>query len=218
MKSFRGVLFDFDGTLVRTMEDHLSAWQTVAKEYGIEVDPSQYYLREGSPVHEIAGIFSGRELEKTSAEFKEIIRKKEDHFVRNHRFEVYPGVEKFLDELQMRGVPAGIVTAGLFDRITRSTPREFLSRFKTLVSGDKVARGKPFPDSYIMGASELGLAPESCIVVENAPLGITAAKQSGAYCVAICSTLERKHLCEADEIVDSFADLMSSSAIREVLK
>ncbi len=215
---FRGVLFDFDGTLVRSMEDHLSAWQTVAKEYGVNVEPSEYFLNEGSAVHEIAGIFSGKKIDKGSEEYKEIIRKKEDHYVRHHQFSLYPGVEMLLKELQSQNIPMGIVTAGLFDRITRSTPADFLSRFKTLVTGDKVSKGKPFPDSYIKGAEDLGLAPESCIVIENAPLGITAAKRAGAYCVAVCSTLERKHLNEADEIVASFADLKSSSVIREVLK
>ncbi len=81
-----------------------------------------------------------------------------------------------------------------------------------------MSKGKPFPDSYIKGAETRGITPESCIVVENAPLGITAAKKAGSYCLAVYYTLDHKHLTDADEIVASFADLMSSSAIREVLK
>ncbi len=81
-----------------------------------------------------------------------------------------------------------------------------------------MSKGKPFPDSYIKGAETRGLTPESCIVVEYAPMGITDAKRASSHCVAVCSTLEHKHLTDADEIVASFADLMSSSAIREVLK
>ncbi len=122
---FRGVQFDFDGALVKSMGDHLSAWQTVAKDDGVNVEPSEYFLNEGSAVHEIAGNFSGKKIEKHSHEYKVIIRKKEDPFVRQYRFELYPGVEKFLDELHVRNIPTGHVTAGLFDRITRTTPADF---------------------------------------------------------------------------------------------
>lgn len=122
---FRGVQFDFDGALVKSMGDHLSAWQTVAKDDGVNVEPSEYFLNEGSAVHEIAGNFSGKKIEKHSHEYKVIIRKKEDPFVRQYRFELYPGVEKILDELHVRNIPKGHVTAGLFDRITRTTPADF---------------------------------------------------------------------------------------------
>ncbi len=146
------------------------------------------------------------------------IGKEEDHFLRHHRLELYPGVEKFRGELNARNIPTEIVTAGLFDRITRATPPDFMSRFKTLITGDKVSKCKPFPNSYMKGTQTRGLTPKSCLVVENAPMRITAAKEAGAHCVAVCYTLEHKHLTDADEIVASFADLMSSSAIREVLK
>ncbi len=122
---FRGVQFDFDGALVKSMGDHLSAWQTVAKDDGVNVEPSEYFLNEGSAVHEIAGIFSGKKIENISDEYKVIIRKEEVHFVRHHRFELYLGVEKFLYKLHVRNMPPGIVTAGLFDRITRTTPADF---------------------------------------------------------------------------------------------
>ncbi len=121
----RGVLSNLYGTLVNSIEDHLSASQTVPKGYGVNVEPSEYFLNEGSAVHEIAGNFSGKKIEKHSHEYKVIIRKKEDPFVRQYRFELYPGVEKILDELHVRNIPKGHVTAGLFDRITRTTPADF---------------------------------------------------------------------------------------------
>ncbi|GAI93777.1 unnamed protein product, partial [marine sediment metagenome] len=110
----------------------------------------------------------------------------------------------------------GIVTAGLSERVHNSVPLKFLSKFDVVITGDKTIRGKPFSDPYLKGAEELGLKPEECIVVENAPLGIQAAKSAGAYCIAICSTLDRSYLEEADEIVEKFEDLNTLDFIKQL--
>ena len=75
-------------------------------------------------------------------------------------------------------------------------------------------KGKPSADPYLMGSESLSIPPEQCIVVENAPLGIQAAK---AYCIAICSILESLYLQEADLVVDSFEELHSLSVIGSLL-
>jgi beta-phosphoglucomutase-like phosphatase (HAD superfamily) len=110
-----------------------------------------------------------------------------------------------------------IITAGHLDQLKLSVPEYFLNHFDALVTGDQVSRGKPDPEPYLRGAESLGLAPQECIAVENAPLGVQSARRARIYCIAICSTVSRDKLAEADEILESFEDLRSSVKIRQML-
>jgi beta-phosphoglucomutase len=76
-----------------------------------------------------------------------------------------------------------------------------------IITGDKVYNCKPHPEPYLNAAKALSVGPLECVVVENAPVGIESAKSAGMYCIAICSTLERRYLEKADMIIDKFADL-----------
>ena len=110
-----------------------------------------------------------------------------------------------------------IVTAGDLDQLSSSVPERFLEQFDGLITGDLVVRSKPDPEPYLRGAASLGLFPEQCIAVENAPLGVQSARRANIYCIALCSTVNRKDLAEADEIVDQFENLRDSARIREFL-
>jgi len=206
-KKIKGILFDFDGVIAKTMEDNFNAWKAAMKDFDVELMGSDYYILEGMPLRDVARKFCRKfNLDESLADH--IVAKKEDYYLKNHHFEFYPGVEVTIDFLKKRKILMGVVTAALTDRLKKSAPAEFLEKFDTIVSGDKVERGKPFPDQYFRGLSDLNLSKTECIVVENAPLGIKAAKNAGLYCIAICSTLDRSYLTEADEIIGEFKDLL----------
>ena len=99
-----------------------------------------------------------------------------------------------------------IVSAANYARLSKTLDPSILNEFNTVITGDKIDRGKPFPDPYLMAAKELGLEPSECLVVENAPVGIEAAKNAGMYCIAITSTLDKKYLSKADKIIGNFFD------------
>ena len=213
---YKGILFDFDGTLARTMEDNLEAWRAVTKGYGIDLKGDDYFPFEGLPMKEVAArFFTSKGL--TPPDVKDLVAQKDEWYLKHHQFSFYPGVEDLINSLARAKVPLGIVTAALRDRLERTVPQEFLEKFTTVLTGNMIERGKPFPDPYLAGARALGLDPQECIVVENAPLGIEAAKSAKAYCVAVCTTLARKYLTAADDIVDRFEDLRSVTVIRSML-
>ena len=143
---------------------------------------------------------------------------KDEFFLNLHQFKLYPGVTKLIDTLVENQIPIGIVTAGQKTRILETVPGSVLGKFNTLVTGDMLKQGKPFPDPYIVGSEALGFAPENCIVVENAPLGIQAPKAANTYCIAICSTLESSYLQEADAVIDSFDQLRNLDIIDALLR
>jgi len=205
-KKIKGILFDFDGVLAKTMEDNFNAWKAAMKDFGADLKENDYYILEGMPLKEIAKKYCQKSnLSASLAE--QIIAKKENYYLKNHHFEFYPGVEEFIDYLKNRKIRIGIVTSALIDRLEKSVPKIFLEKFDAIISGEKTNRGKPFPDQYLKGLSELKLKESECVAIENSPLGIQAAKSAGLYCIAICSTLDKSYLKDADEIIGRFNDL-----------
>ncbi len=209
----RAVLFDFDGTLANTMEDNYRAWQYVLHAVGADIGREEYFLLEGMKLSEVARTLCERHG-VVLPDYGDFIRKKEDYYLRNHTFSFYDGVLRIIAKLCRAGVPLAIVTAGMHARIAHSVPAGFLNQFKSVVTGEKTERNKPFPDPYLKAAEELGVSISECIVVENAPLGIDSAKAAGAFCIAISSTLNPQLLAAADSIVARFEDIETLPVIQ----
>ena len=202
----RGVLFDLDGTLIRSMEDHYRAWKQALSPFGYALSRQEYFRLEGLPVKEIARQYC--ELAGAPEVAHEaVMREKERYYLANHRLRFYANAQSVVKMTRRRMIRSAIVTAGLKDRVVRSLPADFLELFDGLVTGDLTARGKPFPDPYLKGLEILGLTPGEAIVVENAPIGIRSAKAAGLFCVAICSTLPKEDLHEADLTIGAIGEL-----------
>ena len=216
MPPFRAVVFDFDGTLAETMDDHFRAWQAVMAAYGIPLAPEDYYPLEGVRVAELPRRFFEKYGQAPRDEAA-IVQHKERYYLAHHQFAFYPGVEALIRQLHDRRVPMAVVTAGLLDRLRRSVPQGFLEQFTAIVTGDETTEGKPSPQPYLRGAEKLGVRPAECIAVENAPIGVESAKRAGAYCIALCTTVSRHHLTQADEVVESFAALKDTPLIKQLL-
>lgn len=212
----KGVLFDFDGTLADTMEGHYQAWKSALAEYGIALQARDYYPLEGRGLHDVAREFT-KERSWTDAAVGELVRKKKQHYVQRQSIVFFPDVESLISELRVRRVPMAIVTAGHLDQLQSSVPKRFLEQFDALITGDLIERGKPDPEPYLRGAEKLGLAPSDCVAVENSPLGVRSARGAGVYCIAVCSTVGRADLNEADEVLERFADLRKSAVIGRIL-
>jgi beta-phosphoglucomutase-like phosphatase (HAD superfamily) len=79
--------------------------------------------------------------------------------------------------------------------------------FDCIVSGQDVSESKPSPQTYLLAAEKLGTTPSNCVVIEDSPLGVKAAKTAGMKCLAVTNTHHRQYLHEADRVVDSLEDV-----------
>lgn len=213
---FKGILFDFDGTLADTMESHFRAWKTTLAEYGVSISEADYFPLEGLGLREVVETIAEKRA-FSETDINEIVWKKKEHYVRTHRTTFYPGVESLIEMLKQKKIPMGIVTAGHLDQLKGSVPGWFLSQFNTLVTGEQFIRGKPHPDPYLRGAKDLGFDPGECVAVENAPIGVESVKNAGIYCIAICTTVSPEQLSKADEILEKMDDLKTSPTIQGFL-
>jgi len=122
------------------------------------------------------------------------------------------GAEAFTRALAGRGVPLGIATsteAPLY-AIKAAPHRGWLGMFGAAVCGDdpRVARAKPAPDIFLAAAQDLGVPPASCLVFEDSPFGVEAARAAGMQVIALPDpAMDRARYTRADAVVTGFADL-----------
>ncbi len=210
----KGILFDFDGTLAKTMKLHYLAWQRSLQPYDLSLLEEEYYPLEGMRIQDIAKLF----CEKYNLPFTEIapiMQRKKEWYLRQAFPGVYSQVQDIIAQLKTRNLRLAIVTASTGEQLHGSVPDTFLAQFEVIITGERTERGKPFPDPYLLGLKELQLQPEECIVVENAPLGVKSAKNAGVYCIAVTHTVGKEKLQEADEIIPSIANILQSRRLSE---
>nr|WP_269570401.1 HAD family hydrolase [Legionella tunisiensis] len=82
------------------------------------------------------------------------------------------------------------------------------SHFNTIVTADHVRYGKPSPEGYLLTAKKLGFSPNQCLVIEDSPHGIIAAKEAGMLVIALLTSYQEAELLQADYIARDFETLM----------
>lgn len=120
-----------------------------------------------------------------------------------------PGVLEALDAL---GVLTCVASNASRDRLTRSLGFVgLLDRFAdTAFSADDVATGKPAPDLFLLAARSHGTDPDACVVVEDTPTGVLAARRAGMRVIAVLGTTDANGLRDADVIVDRLGDVVDA--------
>ncbi len=202
-----GVIFDMDGVLIDSAPAHLRSWQVLARECGGTVTQEQFANTFGQQNCDIVPILFGKISEdrmRTLADRKEgiyrdLIRKR-------------PPIVKGAVELVR-----GLYDAGVRLAVGSSGPRENIELalsamnvgdcISVVVSGDEVARGKPDPEVFSLAANRLGVEPARCVVVEDAPVGVEAARAAGARVVAVLMHHPADAFGQADQVVPRLTDL-----------
>jgi len=203
-----GVIFDMDGVLVDSAEAHLASWKLMAAEHGLSVTESQVAATFGRQNRDIIPVLFG---EVSDAKLKALGDRKEELYrdlVRG-RAPVVPGADRLV---------RGLASCGAKLAIGSSAPRAnidlvleemgLVALFDVVVSGDEVTRGKPDPQVFTMACARMGLPADRCVVIEDAPAGVTAAKRAGAKGVAVMIHHERSAFAGADLVVGRLADIV----------
>lgn len=209
----RAVLFDMDGVILDSMRFHVAAWRRAMEEFGLSVDENLLYLHEGAIEPDTAvRIFCDNGCTMDEATFAAILARQMEIFSTEFRPRVrpYPAAYSLVERLKREGWRLAVVTSSHSRVLQETLPPELAGSMDSIVTGDRVERRKPHPDPYLAAMSSLGVGPAECVVVENAPAGIRAAKAAGAHCVAITTTLPPDCLSEADAVVESHEDILGS--------
>ncbi len=205
----KGLIFDVDGVLMDSMPYHADAWVQAFGEVGIHITNMDIYEIEGSNHKGVVDlIFQKAGMEPDTSDYEVFLIKKRENFLRNNRAEPFKGMQMCLKALKKKYKLA--VASGADRTIVNALMGQFYPGiFEAIVSGEDVTRGKPDPEPYLKAALKLGLEPEECMVIENAPLGIKSAKMAGIYCVAVPTYLPKEKLMGADMVLTDHAELIA---------
>ncbi len=205
------VIFDMDGVLLATEQIYTDVTQEIVGRWGKTFDWSIKSNMVGRP-----SIESARYLVKTldlPIEPEAYLREREAAFqTRMPEAEPMPGAVELVRGLSERGVPMAVATSShrhMFDLKTRRHG-EWFRLFDCVVLGDdpRIARGKPAPDIFLLAAKELGAAPETCLVFEDAPSGVEAARAAGMLVVGLPDPgLDPERLAGAHHITHSLTEI-----------
>ena len=213
----RGVIFDFNGTMVFDEKFHLAAWRKFfAEKIGREISDEEYQKYfQGLNVGEILEKFLGKKI--SGEELAELTEEKEKIYreicIESGEFKLVDGLENFLDALKKNNIPRTIATAAGLDNVKFFFEQLNLSEWfnrEYVVYDDGTLPGKPAPDIFLKAAEVIGAEISDCIIFEDSRSGIKAAKRSGAYkIVGITSTHDKEILLErgATDVIDDFTDL-----------
>ena len=204
----KNFLFDFDGVISKSPHTLFKAWRfAFNKKFNVNIEEEEYYLLEGIGVQKTVEIL-GNKYGVNASNFQTIIKLKDAYFRRNYTFTVYDGVYELTNSLRDKGIKMGLVTGADKYRILESVPKSFIDQFSTLITSDDISHPKPNPEPYIKAAKLLNVEPKDCVVLENAPLGIQAAKSAKMFVIAFKTTLPEYHLSKADLILESIVHLL----------
>jgi HAD superfamily hydrolase (TIGR01509 family) len=181
---------------------------------GIRLTAADLYPLEGMPTEPTAQLLTERFLSQacSAEEAQRLADAKRRFFVEEFEPAFVPGIVPVLHDLRGRGHRLALVTGSAAVVVEQVlAPSGVLDLFEAVVTGNQVSRGKPDPESYQLAAARLGLTPGECLVVENAPLGIQAARAAGMGCVALETSLPADQLAGAGQV---FPDV---KALREWL-
>ena len=185
----RAVLFDMDGVLFDSMKNHAYAWSHAMTDFGLHMEPEEVYMNEGRTGNGTINLLAQRHWGRnaTDEEVQKIYDAKSALF--NTLPEPLPmsGALELLRKVQAQGLTRVIVTGSathaLLDRVNAAFPGIFAPEL--MVTAFDVRHGKPNPEPYLIGLRKAKIDASEAIVVENAPLGIQAARAAGIFTIAV---------------------------------
>jgi sugar-phosphatase len=189
----RAILFDIDGTLVDSGAAVERSWRTWAGEYGVDTE-------------QVLRICHGRRGEDVVAQFiapqqqaAAIARELALELADLDGVVALPGARQLLDALPHRRWAA--VTSGERSLMTARLAAARLPAPNVLIGAEDVSTGKPSPEGYFKAAAALGFNAQQCLVIEDAPAGISAGRAAGAQVLAVTTTYHAAELADADVVV-----------------
>jgi len=210
----RGIISDVDGVLFDSEQAHRAAWMRVFGRRGITVSAREYEKGVGMCDMEfLEGLGRNRVLPPESRLPEILAEKRAALLDTTGSVPPYPGAGKTLEVLS--GTHALCAASNSDADFVRAilAAAGFAKFFRHVLSRQDIVRPKPFPDIYLLAAEKLGAPPSECLVIEDSPIGVRAAKNAGARCCAVTHTVEAARLSEADWICDT----LSPESVQECL-
>lgn len=204
----RALLFDLDGTLIDSMPHHHAAWIEWHRLHGQPMHEEGFFAATAGRTN--AEILADMLPERSAAEHQALAEQKEALYrdIARSRLELLPGAREFAQQARARGLKLAICTAAGPQNLAFAIERYGLDGWvDTIASPADGLRGKPHPDIFAEAARRLGVPAAQCLVFEDAPLGIEAARRAGMRAVALTTSESARAFEGFDNVLAIVPDL-----------
>ena len=207
-RSKKTVLWDLDGVIADSGSYHFAAWQETFARRGVRFTQEEFIKLFGARNDFIIRNIMGEKV--CEEDIETIIAEKETDFRRRIKgnIKLLPGVLKLLETIKKGDFKMILASSAAKENIDLLFGELGIEKyFPCIVSGREVTESKPSPQIFLLAAEKCGTEPENCIVIEDSPLGVKAAKAAGMRCLAVSNAHSKEELAEADKIVDSLEEI-----------
>lgn len=210
----KGFIFDLDGVIVDTAKYHFLAWQSLAKQLGIEfTEHENEQLKGVSRIRSLEKILSWGNKTISEDKFNKLLHEKNEDYLsyieEMDENEILPDVTRILNRLKAQSQPIALGSASKNAR-TILEMVHLKDHFDAIVDGNDVSKAKPDPEVFLIAAKQLNVNPEDCIVFEDSVAGVEAANLANMISIGIGSkdNLGHAHYIFKDftEIDDAFIE------------
>jgi len=219
MPKKKAVIFDLDGVISDTQRLHFEVDIEVLKRKGIDFSFKRIKKYAGVSDREFFRELIFKKKKFSEKEMEKIIEMKYEILFEKMKKNLKPikGVIELIKRLKRNSFRLGVASSSPKKAVNFILSSLKIKKyFNVILSRGDILRAKPDPEIYLKAAKLLRLKPEDCVVIEDSPSGIMAAKLAGMKCIAITTSLKKKQLKQADKIINSFEEL-SLKEIYEML-
>ncbi|MFT2793365.1 sugar phosphatase [Serratia sp. T13T92] len=200
----KGFLFDLDGTLVDSLPAVERAWTQWAERHGISPQQVLDFIHGKQAITSLRHFMPNATEAELQHEFTLLEQVEAEDTDGVHAL---PGALALLEQINALGIPWAIVTSGSVPVANARRLAGGVPLPEVFITSERVKQGKPQPDAYLLGAQGLGLAPQDCVVVEDAPAGILSGLAAGCQVIAVNAPADSPKLDQVDLILSSLEQL-----------
>ncbi|MEX2942096.1 sugar phosphatase [Serratia fonticola] len=200
----KGFLFDLDGTLVDSLPVVERAWTQWAERHGISPQQVLDFIHGKQAITSLRHFMPNATEAELQQEFTLLEQVEAEDTDGVHAL---PGALALLEQINALGIPWAIVTSGSVPVANARRLAGGVPLPEVFITSELVKQGKPHPDAYLLGAQGLGLAPQDCVVVEDAPAGILSGLAAGCQVIAVNAPADAPKLNQVDLILSSLEQL-----------
>lgn len=209
----RFVLFDMDGVILDSEAGSFEFTRQILAKRGICVELDYLLKKIGKTSRQVAEeVVREYQLTETAEEFLARNRSYGNYYADSPRLEAMAGLYDFLEFLRGRDIRMGVVSStGASGVLTALNRLRVLPWMDVVVCGNMVKRPKPDPEGYLLSARWLGAQPGECVVLEDSPIGISAAKNAGMRVIGFRGSVLKQDTSRADLECGSFQECMEKA-------
>jgi len=200
----KGFLFDLDGTLVDSLPAVERAWTHWALSYDKDPQEVLAFIHGKQAITSLRHFMAGASEEQIQQAFLALEQNEAED---TEGVTALPGAHQLLNELNRQNIPWAIVTSGSIPVASARHAAANLPKPEVFITAEQVKHGKPRPDAYLLGAERLGLAPEDCVVVEDAPAGVMSGLAAGCKVIAVNAPEDTPGIERVDMVLTSLNTL-----------